>query len=181
MIHDMTPDHKMTILYLSHGGGPLPILGDPGHKAMITFMKDLPDQLSRPKNIVVISAHWEEQNPTLLGAAKPPMFYDYYGFPEPAYEIDYPADGNPSLAKRISEELAKSGIVSNIDMHRGFDHGLFIPLNLMYPKADIPAIQLSLQQGLSPKDHIALGKALSGMKEDSTSSREWATQHRRWE
>ncbi len=148
------------IVYFSHGGGPLPILGDPGQKAMVDFMLKLPVQLRKPDAILVISAHWEERTATLLGSRKPPMFYDYYGFPKKAYEITYPAPGNPALADRIARLLEKNNISAAIDTERGFDHGLFIPLKLMYPEADIPSLQLSLLHGLNPASHIVLGKAL---------------------
>jgi len=164
---NMTSKNKTRIVYFSHGGGPLPLLGDPGHRSMIAFMRQLPEKLPRPGAILVISAHWEEPVPTLLGGANPPMFYDYYGFPESAYEIRYPAKGNPSLAARISEILESQGITTNINKTRGFDHGLFIPLSMMYPQADIPALQLSLRQGLSPDFHISLGKALGSLKSDN--------------
>jgi 4,5-DOPA dioxygenase extradiol len=95
------------------------------------------------------------------------MFYDYYGFPEEAYEISYPAPGSPELANRIGEELKKYHIAARIDPERGFDHGLFIPLKLMYPEADIPSLQLSLIQGLDPAAHIALGKALRGLMNEN--------------
>ena len=153
-------EHKAQIVYFSHGGGPLPILGDASHKAMIDFMTALSSKLRRPELILVISAHWEERAATLLGAERPPMFYDYYGFPAPAYEIQYPAPGSPVLANQIAALLEKEQIQSRIDSQRGFDHGLFIPLKMMYPEADIPAIQLSLLRGLDPAAHIALGKAL---------------------
>jgi aromatic ring-opening dioxygenase catalytic subunit (LigB family) len=91
------------------------------------------------------------------------MLYDYYGFPEEAYQITYPAPGNPSLAENIASTLAKAGIPAHIDDRRGFDHGLFIPLSLMYPAANIPAIQLSLIKGLSPAAHLALGHALRNL------------------
>ena len=130
---------------------------------MIDFMSQLPEQLPRPKAILVISAHWEEPVPTLLGASNPPMFYDYYGFPDEAYQINYPAEGNPALAYEIKRTLELAGIAADIDDQRGFDHGLFIPLSLMYPDGDIPALQLSLQQGLSPEKHLAIGKALRGL------------------
>ena len=91
-------ENKAQIVYFSHGGGPLPILGEPNHRAMIDFMKNLPSRLNRPEAILVISAHWEEQHPTVLGASHPSMFYDYYGFPEKAYQIQYPAPGDPELA-----------------------------------------------------------------------------------
>ncbi len=148
------------IVYFSHGGGPLPILGDDSHKAMVEFMEHLPAQLTKPEAILVVSAHWEERAATLLGAQNPAMFYDYYGFPEKAYEIIYPAPGSPELANRIAGLLEKNHIGTHIDPERGFDHGLFIPLKLMYPQADIPSLQLSLLRGLNPAAHIALGKAL---------------------
>jgi aromatic ring-opening dioxygenase catalytic subunit (LigB family) len=154
------------IVYFSHGGGPLPILGDPSHQAMIDFMRELPSQLIEPEAILVISAHWEEATPTLLGAPNPAMFYDYYGFPPQAYQINYPAPGDPTLAKNIAAKLAKAGIPSRVDDQRGFDHGLFIPLALMYPVADIPALQLSLIKGLSPIMHLALGRALRDLLEE---------------
>jgi aromatic ring-opening dioxygenase catalytic subunit (LigB family) len=160
----MMTNKKISIVYLSHGGGPLPLLGDPGHQAMIEFMTQLPAQFPKPEAILVISAHWEEPVATFLGAAHPPMFYDYYGFPETAYQITYPARGHPILASRIAKMLENVGIPTNIDHQRGFDHGLFIPLNLMYPAADIPTLQISLLQGLSPVDHIALGNALRGLQ-----------------
>lgn len=154
---------RAQIVYFSHGGGPLPILGDPSHRAMVEFMTALPSQLRRPEAILVISAHWEESVATLLGAARPEMFYDYYGFPAKAYEITYAAPGSPDLAAKVAAMLQAAGLRAAIDGKRGFDHGLFIPLKLMYPEADIPAVQLSLLRGLSPAGHIALGKALSGL------------------
>lgn len=148
------------IIYFSHGGGPLPVLGDPGHQAMVDFMKRLPAQLTKPDAILVVSAHWEESSATLLSAPNPPMFYDYYGFPPQAYEITYPAPGHPALAERVAVLLEKKGIPARLDARRGFDHGVFIPLMLMYPAADIPVTQLSLLRGLNPAAHITLGKAL---------------------
>jgi 4,5-DOPA dioxygenase extradiol len=153
-------DNKAQVIYFSHGGGPLPILGDSSHKAMVDFMTALPAQLRRPDAILVISAHWEERIATLMGASNPAMFYDYYGFPEESYSITYPAPGNPELAKLIAGLLNKNNVPTSIDPQRGFDHGLFIPLKMMYPKADIPALQLSILQGLNSAAHIFLGKAL---------------------
>jgi 4,5-DOPA dioxygenase extradiol len=159
--------NKAQIVYFSHGGGPLPILGDPSHKSMVTFMRQLSFQLNKPDAILVISAHWEENSATLLGAETPAMFYDYYGFPDKAYEIAYPAPGSPELANRIAELLRKSNIPSRIDSQRGFDHGLFIPLQLMYPEADIPSLQLSLLRGLDPAAHITLGNALYELMQEN--------------
>ncbi len=158
---------KAQIIYFSHGGGPLPILGDPGHKAMMDFMKKLPSQLTKPDAIIVISAHWEESSATLLGSQKPPMFYDYYGFPEKAYEITYPAPGNPNLAHRIVDILKTNNIPARIDPTRGFDHGFSFRLKLMYPEADIPSMQLSLLRGLNPASHLALGNALREIRNEN--------------
>lgn len=167
MVEQHATGRQAQIVYFSHGGGPLPILGDPGHQAMIDFMRALPNRLRKPDAILVISAHWEERAATLLGSAAPPMFYDYYGFPPKAYEITYPAPGSPALAERIAGLLAQNGVPSRIDPQRGFDHGLFIPLKLMYPGADIPSLQLSLLHGLDPAAHLALGKALADLLPDN--------------
>ena len=158
---------RAQIVYFSHGGGPLPILGDASHKAMVDFMKQLPSQLQKPEAVLVISAHWEESTATLLGGLTPPMLYDYYGFPDEAYAISYPAPGNPELANRIAGFMLKNNISVRLDLNRGFDHGLFIPLKLMYPEADIPSLQLSLLRGLDPSAHIALGKALRGLMDEN--------------
>lgn len=159
--------NKAQIVYFSHGGGPLPILGDAGHKAMVDFMRELPSQLRKPDAIVVVSAHWEASSVTVLYGETPPMFYDYYGFPEKAYEITYPAPGNPVLAHQIVEILKGKDIPVRTDSQRGFDHGLFIPLKLMYPQADIPSLQISLLKGLDPGAHLALGKALSELMKEN--------------
>lgn len=161
------PTQKAQIVYFSHGGGPLPILGDPSHQAMIDFMKQLPSRLHKPDAILVVSAHWEESSATLLASPNPPMFYDYYGFPEAAYSITYPAPGSPALAEKITVLLRESDIPAERDVQRGFDHGLFIPLKMMYPAADIPCLQLSLLKGLDPARHIALGKALRSLLDEN--------------
>jgi 4,5-DOPA dioxygenase extradiol len=160
----MSVQTNVQIVYFSHGGGPLPILGDASHKGMVDFMVQLPSQLRKPDTIIVISAHWEEDTATLLAAHTPSLLYDYYGFPPAAYSIEYPAPGFPELAKKVVEVLNRRDIPAHLDFIRGFDHGLFIPLKLMYPQADIPSIQLSLLRGLNPTEHIALGKALQELK-----------------
>lgn len=164
---DNNPTGKAQIIYFSHGGGPLPLLGDASHEAMVDFMTELPGRLRKPDAIVVISAHWEESAATVLSGNAPPMFYDYSGFPETAYSIQYPAPGSPDLANRIAEILSKHNIASRLNPKRGFDHGLFIPLKLMYPEADIPSIQLSLMRGLDPAAHLAMGKALGELMEEN--------------
>lgn len=161
------PQNKAQIIYFSHGGGPLPLLADAGHQAMVAFMRRLPTRLEKPEAILVISAHWEEPVATLLDAVAPPLLYDYHGFPDDAYKITYPAPGSPALAKRIVDLLNRNQIPAGVNSHRGFDHGLFIPLKLMYPEADIPALQLSLLRGLDPAAHLTLGKALREIRSEN--------------
>ena len=167
MLNQNNSQNKAQVVYFSHGGGPLPILGDASHKAMVKFMQQLPSRLKKPDAILVISAHWEEAIATVLGGQTPPMLYDYYGFSEEAYEISYPAPGSPYLAKKISGLLDRNNIPSRIDSQRGFDHGLFIPLKMIYPEADIPCLQLSLLRGLDPAAHIALGRSLRELMSDN--------------
>ena len=154
------PQKKAQILYFSHGGGPLPLQGDVGHGAMVAFMRRLPEMLHPPEAILVISAHWEAPSATVLDAPAPPLYYDYYGFPEEAYSITYPVPGTPDLAHKTAELLKRNQVPVDTDSDRGFDHGLFIPLKLMYPEATVPAFQLSLLRGLDPAAHIALGNVL---------------------
>lgn len=156
-----------SVLFLSHGGGPLPLLGDPGHREMVDFLHDLRPQLGSPSAILVISAHWEASRPTLTGAANPPLIYDYYGFPEESYQICYPAPGHPVLAEKVCAMLRNQGIDAAIDADRGYDHGLFVPLKILYPEASIPCVQLSLLSNLDPAQHIAMGQALAPLRDDN--------------
>jgi 4,5-DOPA dioxygenase extradiol len=151
------------VVYLSHGGGPLPLLGDPGHDAMVAFMRQLGPRLRPPSAVLVVSAHWEERVATIQAGAAPPLFYDYYGFPEEAYHVEYPAPGDSDLAARIGDVLDAHGIPRATDSVRGFDHGAFIPLLLMYPQAGIPMLQLSLVRGLDAGSHVELGAALADL------------------
>lgn len=156
--------NKRKILYISHGGGPLPVLGDEGHKEMVDNLRHLAATMPKPSAILLVSAHWEKTIPTVTIGPHPPLYYDYYGFPQESYELTYPAPGDDVLAENVRSVLEKSGLGCDFDAKRGFDHALFIPLMLMYPEADIPCVELSLIQGLAPKDHIALGEALAGVE-----------------
>jgi len=158
---------RSSVLYLSHGGGPLPLLGDKGHQNMISIIREVARTLARPTAILVISAHWEESKPTITSGASPSLIYDYYGFPKESYEIEYPAPGAPELADKIFNLLERAGIEARLDDQRGFDHGLFVPLKLMYPEADIPCVQLSLVNSLQPEEHIRVGKALADLRKDN--------------
>lgn len=142
------------------------MLGDDGHKEMVEGLAMIAGRIERPSAIIVVSAHWEEDVVTITQGARPPIIYDYYGFPKAAYQIQYPAPGAPSLAEKIHAALAANQIESRLDDQRGFDHGLYIPLLLMYPGADIPCVQVSLVKGLDPWLHIRVGEALAGFAQD---------------
>ncbi|MDX1381704.1 MAG: class III extradiol ring-cleavage dioxygenase [Xanthomonadales bacterium] len=155
---------KTQILFLSHGGGPLPLLGDESHREMVTGLQEIAaTRLARPAAILVVSAHWEARLPTLTSGAMPPLIYDYYGFPPESYRITYPCPGAPELAGAVRGALRAAGFDAGLDEERGFDHGLFVPLKIMYPEADIPCVQLSLLQSLDAAEHLRLGAALAGL------------------
>lgn len=155
------------VLFISHGGGPMPLLGDPGHREMVDRLTELADELQKPSAILVISAHWEASVPTITSSANPQLIYDYYGFPPEAYAIEYPCPGEPRLANQVCRVLEQAGIPARLDDQRGFDHGLFVPLKLMYPEADIPCIQLSLVDSLDAGVHLAIGRALQALEYDN--------------
>lgn len=147
-------------IFISHGGGPMPLLGDPGHSEMVACLENLAGRLQPPDAVIVVSAHWEEDVATITAAPTPSLLYDYYGFPDEAYAITYPCPGEPELAREIYRLLETAGIEAKLDEERGLDHGVFVPLKIMYPKANIPCIQLSLLRSLDPLAHIAIGNAL---------------------
>ncbi len=155
----------MPVLFVPHGGGPMPLLGEANHRELTAFMQSVSTDLPRPKAILVITAHWEEAVATISSNSAPGMFYDYYGFPPESYQFKYPASGSPELAQTIASLLSAAGIQSQLDPQRDFDHGTFVPLMLMYPQADIPVVQLSLLKNLNPLAHIALGEALAPLRE----------------
>ena len=119
----------------------------------------------RPKAVLVISGHWENSLPTLNVAAKPGLLFDYYGFPEHTYRLKYPAAGAPDLAERVRKLLADAGFQTDVESKRGLDHGVFVPFMLIYPNADVPILQLSLQSSLDPTLHLALGQALATLRD----------------
>jgi len=150
-------------IYLSHGGGPLPLLGDAGHREMVEQLGTIAAHIKRPAAILVVSAHWEAPVASVTHHAQPPLIYDYFGFPRQAYSIQYPAPGAPALAETICSSLEAHGIRAQLDDARGFDHGLYVPLLLMYPGADIPCVQLSLAASLDAGEHIRIGAALADL------------------
>ncbi len=153
-------------LYIPHGGGPMPLLGDPGHAELIAYLKEVEPTIGRPKSIVVVSAHWEAPSPTVTASSDPGLLFDYYGFPPETYEFSYPAPGSIELVERLASVADEAGFDLRLDHERGFDHGMFVPLMLMYPDATIPVVQLSLISGLDPVLHIELGRVLRPLTDD---------------
>jgi aromatic ring-opening dioxygenase catalytic subunit (LigB family) len=163
---------RLPVVYVPHGGGPWPFVKTPfGSEselsALESFLRGL-GQLPKtpPHALLMISAHWEEERPSVTTGARPPLLFDYYGFPPESYELTWPAPGEPALAARVRELLDKAGFQSGEDAKRGFDHGAFVPLKLAYPNAEIPTVQLSLKAGLDPREHLAIGRALAPLRDE---------------
>ncbi|MEN9882964.1 MAG: hypothetical protein RLZZ420_181 [Bacteroidota bacterium] len=169
LIHQNTGSVRMPTWFIPHGAGPCFFMDwNPSDTWDKTgkFLKELPLTLpTKPRAILMISAHWMQSTISLTGAQNPELIYDYHGFPSHTYDLQYPAKGDPALAQEIIETLLSSQIKAKIDASRGFDHGMFIPMLLMFPKADIPVIQLSLHNNLDPKTHFNLGVALEKFRD----------------
>ena len=151
---------RMPVIFAAHGA---PVLLDDAQ-----WMGELAAwaaAMPKPKSILVVSAHWE-QRPTALGATRTvPLVYDFYGFPEHYYRTEYPAPGAPELASRVRELLRQRGIASADEPERGLDHGAYVPLVAMYPKADVPVLQVSMPR-LDPQELFELGRALAPLPDE---------------
>jgi aromatic ring-opening dioxygenase catalytic subunit (LigB family) len=145
----------------------MPLMNDPAHAGLIAFLRDVGKHYPKPAALVLISGHWEARVPALNAAPAPGMLYDYSGFPPETYRITYPAPGKPELALRIADLLTQGGFASELVRDRGYDHGVFVPLKLVYPDADVPVVQLSLIKGLDAAQHIALGRCLAPLRSDN--------------
>lgn len=159
-------------LFIPHGGGPCFFMdwtrgpADTWNR-MAGWLKGLVDTLpEHPKAILLVSGHWEAPVFTVGASPRPELIYDYYGFPEHTYRLRFDAPGSPALAARVRTLLATAGIASAQDATRGYDHGVFVPLKLVTPEADIAVVQLSLKAGLSPQDHLAAGRALAPLRDE---------------
>ncbi len=136
-------------------------------QALETYLRGFMGRLAkRPSAIVIVSAHWEATKPTVNAGARPALLFDYAGFPDYTYALSWAAAGEPRLAARLRRLLGEAGIDSAEDTQRGWDHGVFIPMKVALPEADIPVVQLSLQQGLDPARHLAIGRALTPLRRD---------------
>lgn len=161
---------RLPTFFISHGGGPWPWLEgdfrrqfDRLERSLQEVSASLPE---RPRAILVISGHWEEPRFTVMSGERPGMLYDYGGFPKHTYEIRYGAPGAPEVARRVKALIEAAGLPAALDSTRGYDHGTFVPLAVMYPEADVPVLQLSLRHGYDPAEHLALGRALAPLRDE---------------
>ena len=161
---------RLPTYFISHGGGPWPWMKKEmgnAYAQLEASLADMPRQIGRkPRAILMVSAHWEESAFTVMGSPRPPMIYDYGGFPAHTYTVQYNAPGSPTLARRVMELIDGAGLPVAIDVDRGFDHGTFSPMVAIYPEADVPIVQLSLMRGLDPAAHLALGRALAPLRDE---------------
>lgn len=161
---------RMPVFFIPHGAGPCFFMDwSPAHTwdRMAAFLKGIEATLpARPKAIVLISGHWLESEFRVTGHARPQLIYDYYGFPPHTYELTYPAPGDPALAARVQDLILQSGVAAGVDAERGFDHGVFIPLKLVFAGADVPVVQLSLRRDMNPRAHLEAGRALAQLRDE---------------
>ena len=159
-------------LFIPHGAGPCFFMdwtrgpADTWDKTAAWLKGLVADLPERPKAILVVSGHWEEPQFTVGVSPRPPMLFDYYGFPEATYQLRFDAPGSPALASRVRELLGAAGFPTAEDAERGYDHGVFVPLLLSTPEADIPVVQLSLRADLDPEAHLAAGRALAPLRDE---------------
>jgi aromatic ring-opening dioxygenase catalytic subunit (LigB family) len=161
---------RLPTYFISHGGGPWPWMKEQMggvYDRLESSLAGMPADLGvTPRAVLMLSAHWEAPRFTVQTSPRPSMLYDYGGFPDFTYRIQYPAPGAPDVAARVREALAAAGIESAEDAARGYDHGLFAPMAVIWPKADVPVLQLSLKTGLAPSEHLALGRALAPLRDE---------------
>lgn len=153
--------NRMPTVFVSHGAPSLLLERGPTYE----FLQRLGGLLPRPRAVVCISAHWDTARPALTGHSAPDTVHDFYGFPAALYDVRYACPGDALLADALRTRLMQSGLETDIHPSRGLDHGAWVPLMLMYPAADIPVIQLSVQSGAAPGHHWALGRALHPLRD----------------
>lgn len=148
-------------LYISHGSPMLALEPGASGPALARLAAELP----KPKAIVIVSAHWESNELLVSGNPRPDTWHDFGGFPKALFEVEYPAPGDPQLAAEVVELLKASNLHARIDSNRPFDHGVWVPLSLMYPQADIPIVQVSLPTRGGPALQAHVGQALSSLRQ----------------
>lgn len=161
---------RMPTAYITHGGGPCffmewdpPDAWDDLRAALEAIGPSLP---ATPRAILVVTAHWEAPQVTVASGEAPDLIYDYGGFPPHTYELTYPAPGEPTVAARVGTLLAEAGIEGRLDPSRGWDHGVFVPLKVMFPDAEVPIVAVSLRGDLDPGFHLRVGEALAPLRDE---------------
>jgi len=161
---------RLPTYFVSHGGGPWPWLKAESNGAfdqLESSLQKIPRDLGqKPRAVLMISGHWEADRFLLSSSPRPPMVFDYRGFPEHTYHIRYDAPGDPALAERVADLIQRGGLRAGLDPERGFDHGTFTVMHTMYPNADVPLIQLSLRAGYDPAGHIRVGELLAPLRDE---------------
>jgi 4,5-DOPA dioxygenase extradiol len=148
--------------YISHGSPMLALDAGKTGLAWQALVADLP----KPKAILMVSAHWGSLQPAVGAASQPETIHDFGGFPEALFDLQYPAPGAPWLAEKVAAVLEDAGLPVAIHPSRGLDHGAWVPLRVMYPDADVPVVQLSIQPRQGPEHHYRLGQALAGLQQE---------------
>jgi 4,5-DOPA dioxygenase extradiol len=156
----MTPEPMPTV-FVSHGAPTLTLEHVPARQ----FLVDLGSRYQSVRAVLCISAHWNTVRPCVNTGKNHETIHDFYGFPPELYRIEYPATGSPDLAGQVVDLLKHAGFTCDVDPTRGLDHGAWVPLRLMFPKAKVPIVQLSIQQSLDPAYHVALGDAIRDVRE----------------
>ena len=160
---------RMPTYFISHGGGPwpyMPTLRQALHKLEVSLVDIVRQIGGKPKAVLVLTGHWEAPTFQVSSGERPGMIYDYSGFPAHTYDVVYPAPGAPALAQRVADLAQAAGIDLAQDPRRGFDHGTFTPLAVMFPDDDVPVVQVSLKIGYDPAEHWALGRALAPLRDE---------------
>jgi 4,5-DOPA dioxygenase extradiol len=151
-------------LFLSHGAPTLAIEPSAAREFLVALGPDLDRRFGRPRAVLIASAHWETPSPRLTGAAAPRTIHDFGGFPDELFRMRYPAAGAVDVAREARDRLVRAGFEAELDPERGLDHGAWVPLSLLYPGADVPVAQLSVQPHLGAAHHLAVGRALAPLR-----------------
>ncbi len=160
---------RLPTYFISHGGGPWPWVPQM-RQTFAVLERSLTDMVSQlgqtPRAVLMVSGHWESDAYKVMGAARPPMVYDYYNFPAHTYEVTYPAPGAPELAEQTADLLRAAGLPTGIDPDRGYDHGVFVPMAVMWPEAGVPLYQVAIRSSYDPAEHFRMGRALAPLRDE---------------